>query len=122
VNVQSGHRRGHRVAQEIVNAGVASLVGDVGLTLIGGRVGARPEKACPGPDDGLAELTQLGDGLVGGRARIADQLDLAGVKLGLDTSGAIRVCLGETRPHRGGGVRLTTGQRVNQKQLLLDSN
>src|SRR6185503_17729134 len=90
------------------------------LGVVLGRRGvrARAEHSRAGRDDRAAEPAERPDRLAGAVADVRDQLDLARVQLALDGA----VDRAEPVEDRPGGVRLPTGDGVDEEQLLLDAD
>ena len=83
VDVQAADRRRHRVAEQVADALVALLVGDLGVALGGGGMRAGAEQPRAGGDDGPPQPVERVDRRAGAVADLGDQLDLAGVQLAL---------------------------------------
>ena len=83
VDVQAADRRGDGVAEQVADALVALLVGDLGLAFGGRRMRARAEQPRARVDDGPPQAVEHVDRLAGAGADVGDELELTGVELAL---------------------------------------
>lgn len=118
VHVQRRHRRGHGVAEQGADQLVALAVGDLGVALLGRRVGSGGDQARARGEHRTAQAVQHPDRLGRVLAHVGDQLDLAGVDLDLDLA-AVRQL--EPVQHVIARVHEPPRVGVGQEQLLLNA-
>ena len=118
VDVQAAHRGGDGVAEQIADALVALLVGDLGLAFGRTRMGARAEQPGARVDDGAAQAIERVDRLRRAGADVGDELELARVELALHRAAHVTDPLLDRRRR----VDLRAGDRVDEEQLLLDAD
>jgi hypothetical protein len=116
MDVQAADRRGDGVAEQVADALVALLVGDLGVAFGGRRMGTRAEQPCAGVDDGPPQAVEHLDRLRRAGADVGDELELTRVQL------ALHRALHGPDPLLDGGRRvdLRPGRRIDQEQLLFD--
>ena len=119
VDVQRADRRRAGVAEQLVDALVAALLGELRVALDGGRVRAAGDDPGAGGEHRTAQLAELLDGLRDGRADAGDELDLAAVQLVLDVAAGQ---LAELLDHLGAGVDEVPVGGVDEEELLLQAD
>ena len=116
--MQPSDRRCDRIAEQLPDALIALLVGDLRLTLDRRRMRPRAEQPRPRLENRPAQTTQLTDRLAGAAADIRDQLHLTSMELKFDRS------VNRTKPflYRSRRVRLTAAEWINEEQFLLNAD
>jgi len=86
VDVQSPDRSSDRISEQVADALVALLVGDLGLTLHRRRMRPRPKQPRPRRDDRPAQTAERTYRLASASTDVRDELHLTRVQLALDRS------------------------------------
>ena len=118
VDMQSSHRRCNRVPEQLADALIALLIGDLRLTLDRRRMRPRSQQPRPRLQNRPAQTAERTDRLASAATDVGDQLNQASMQLALDRS------VNRAKPllYRRRRVRLMAAHRINQEQLLLNAD
>ena len=114
VDMQSSDRRCNRVPEQLADALIALLIGDLRLTLDRRRMRPRSQQPRPRRENRPAQTAERTDRLASAATDVGDQLNQASMELALDRS------VNPAKPllYRRRRVRLTAANRINQELLL----
>ena len=116
VDMQPPDRRCDGISEQLADALIPLLVGDLRLTLDRRRMRPRSEQPRSRLQNRPAQIAERIDRLTGAATDIRDQFHLTSMQLPLDPS----VHRAEPILYRSRRVRLTAGDRIYQEQLLLN--